>query len=96
MSVALKKTTSASLQTHLNQWVLLVDTAISCTNPSIERADAIMAFCKAFVPADVSEDDVDHFSGMLSSDEVSTTEFAIITEVFSYSVWLLIISARTI
>ena len=42
MSVVLKKTTCASLQTHLDQWVVLVDAAISCTNPSIERADAIM------------------------------------------------------
>ena len=83
MSVVLKKTTCASLQTHLDQWVVLVDAAISCTNPSIERADAIMAFCKAFVPADVSEDDIDHFSGMLSSDEViGTIEIVMVSDAF--------------
>ena len=70
MSAVLKKTTCPALQAQLDQWVTLVDMAISCTNPSTERADAIMAFCKVFVPADVSEDDIDHFSGMLSSDEV--------------------------
>ena len=70
MASSPKKTTSETLQIHLDRWVALVDVAILCTNPSIERADAIMAFCKVFVPADVSEDDIDHFSGMLSSDEV--------------------------
>lgn len=71
MATVLKKTTCESLQKHLENWVALVDTAVAFTNPSIERSDAIMAFCKVFVPADVSEDDIDHFSGMLTTDEVT-------------------------
>ena len=70
MAAALKRTTSSSLQLQLERWVALVDTAISHTNPSLERSDAILTFCKVFVPADVSEDDIDHFSGMLTTDEV--------------------------
>jgi hypothetical protein len=70
MAAVLKKTTSSSLQLQLEAWVALVDTAISHTNPSLERSDAILAFCRVFVPADVSEDDIDHFSGMLTTDEV--------------------------
>ena len=70
MAAILKKTTSSSLQLQLETWVALVDTAISHTNPSLERSDAILAFCRVFVPADVSEDDIDHFSGMLTTDEV--------------------------
>lgn len=70
MAAVLKKTTSSSLQLQLEAWVALVNTAISHTNPSLERSDAILAFCRVFVPADVSEDDIDHFSGMLTTDEV--------------------------
>lgn len=70
MTAVLKRTTSSSLQLQLERWVALVDTAISHTNPSVERSDAILAFCKVFVPADVSEDDIDHFCGMLTTDEV--------------------------
>ena len=70
MTAVLKRTTSSSLQLQLERWVALVDTAISLTNPSVERSDAILAFCKVFVPADVSEDDIDHFCGMLTTDEV--------------------------
>ena len=70
MTAVLKRTTSSSLQLQLERWVALVDTAISQTNPSVERSDAILAFCKVFVPADVSEDDIDHFCGMLTTDEV--------------------------
>lgn len=66
-----KRTTSAPLQLQLEKWVELVDTAIACTNPSVERSDAILNFCKVFVPGDVSEDDIDHFSGMLTTDEVN-------------------------
>lgn len=72
MTAVLKRTTSSSLQLQLERWVALVDTAISHTNPSVERSDAILAFCKVFVPADVSEDDIDHFCGMLTTDEVKS------------------------
>jgi hypothetical protein len=71
--MTIKRTTSSPLQLQLEKWVELVDTAIACTNPSVARSDAILAFCKVFVPTDVSEDDIDHFSGMLTTDEVNDT-----------------------
>ena len=74
MTASFKKTSSASLQSQLDTWVTLVDTAISFSNPSIERSDSIMVFCRAFVPGDVSEDDIDHFSGMLTMDEVKDVD----------------------
>ena len=53
----------------LIRWVELVDIAVGHPNPSVARTDAIMTFCRSFVPADVTEDDVTHFSGNLASDE---------------------------
>ena len=50
-------------------WVELVDIAVGHPNPSVARTDAIMTFCRSFVPVDVTEDDVAHFSGNLASDE---------------------------
>ena len=64
------KTTNANLQAQLDRWVDLVANAVQQPNPSKERADAIMEFCRVFVPSDVSEDDIEHFSGNLSADEV--------------------------
>ena len=46
-----------------------MDIAVGHPNPSVARTDAIMTFCRSFVPADVTEDDVTHFSGNLASDE---------------------------
>ena len=51
------------------RWVELVDIAVAHPNPSVARTEAIMTFCRSFVPADVTEDDVVHFSGNLASDE---------------------------
>ena len=51
------------------RWVELVDIAVGHPNPSVARTEAIMTFCRSFVPADVTEDDVAHFSGNLASDE---------------------------
>ena len=63
------KTSNAALQEHLSRWADAVDAAVVLPNPSRERTDAIIAFCRSFVPSDVTEDDVQHFSGALSSDE---------------------------
>lgn len=73
MDTKIKRTTNVSLQTHLDRWLNLVDTAISFPNPSMERTDAVMMFCRAFVSPDVSEDDIEHFSGNLIKDEVRFT-----------------------
>ena len=64
-----KKTTNASLQAHLARWVDLVDRSIASPNPSVARTDLIMEFCRSFVPVDVTEDDVVHFSGNLAQDD---------------------------
>ena len=65
------KTKSEGLQKALGDWVQLVTAAFALSNPSLERTDAIIDFCRTFVPPDVTEDDIMHFSGNLSSDEVS-------------------------
>ena len=64
-----KLTTNSALQEHLQKWVELVDIAVGHPNPSVARTDVIMTFCRSFVPADVTEDDVTHFSGNLASDD---------------------------
>jgi hypothetical protein len=65
------KTLNEALQLQLNRWVELVDAAVIQPNPSSERTDAILTFVRVFVPQDVTEDDIDHFSGNLSTDEVT-------------------------
>lgn len=67
------KTTNAQLQASLDVWASAVESAFSLPNPSGERTDAILAFCRSFVPFDVTEDDIAHFSGNLSMDDVSNT-----------------------
>ena len=64
------KTSNSNLQSQLEEWVILVDNAIAQPNPSAARTDAILLFCRKFVPSDVTEDDIQHFSGNLSNDEV--------------------------
>jgi hypothetical protein len=66
------KTTNASLQTQFEAWVEMFTAALALTDPSKERTDAIIAFCRTFVPLDVTEDDIEHFSTNLIKD----TEFA--------------------
>lgn len=46
--------------------------AATCPYQSKDRELAIVSFCRSFVPSDVSEDDVQHFSGNLINDAVST------------------------
>lgn len=59
-----------NLRNQLLQWIQLTKAALDCTNPSAERTNAIYAFVRTFVPPDVTEDDIDHFSNNLASDEV--------------------------
>lgn len=62
------KTTNQGLQQQLDRWVQLIEHCFSCT--ANDRPLAIREFCATFVPVDVTEDDIVHFSGVLSSDEV--------------------------
>ena len=63
-------TSNAELQASLAVWASAVENAYNLPNPSAERTDAIIAFCRTFVPFDVTEDDIMHFSGNLSMDDV--------------------------
>jgi hypothetical protein len=67
------KTGNQNLQSALEQWSSLSAAAFALPNPSNTRTNAIIDFCRTFVPPDVTEDDVIHFSGNLSSDDVRTT-----------------------
>lgn len=63
------KTSNTALQGHLTRWVDVVDRSLASPNPSVARTDLIMEFCRSFVPVDVTEDDLVHFSGNLSQDD---------------------------
>ena len=66
------KTRSSGLQLCLQRFAELSEAALALNNPSRERTDAILTFCRSFVPVGCSEDDIDHFAGNLSSDEVDS------------------------
>ena len=65
------QTKNEALQNTLSQWAESIEIAFNLPNPSAQRTDAIIDFCRTFVPHDVTEDDIMHFSGNLSSDDVS-------------------------
>lgn len=64
------KTTNINLQLQLESWVLAILRCLQLPNPSSQRNNAIDSFCRSFVPHDVTEDDIQHFSGSLCNDEV--------------------------
>lgn len=76
------KTTNEALQTALSGWAEAAEAAYNMPNPSAQRTDAIDAFCRTFVPWDVTEDDIDHFSGSLSTDDVRSCYWFVNTESF--------------
>jgi hypothetical protein len=57
------------LNAQLVAWAEELQKAQSLQQGSISRAEAIEAFCRTFVPIDVTEDDIQSFSGQLSTDE---------------------------
>lgn len=69
------KTKNEALQTALSAWSEAAEAAFNLPNPSAQRTDAIIDFCRTFVPFDVTEDDIEHFSGNLSTDDVSEKRF---------------------
>lgn len=64
------QTKNEALQLALQGWAEAISAAFSLPNPSAQRTDAIIDFCRTFVPHDVTEDDIMHFSGNLSMDDV--------------------------
>ena len=62
------KTTNFNLQKQFEQWVHMIESAIALPDPSLPRSDAVIAFTRSFVPSDVTEDDIAHFSNNLMSD----------------------------
>ena len=64
------KTKNEALQQALASWAEAISAAFALPNPSAQRTDAIIEFCRTFVPHDVTEDDIMHFSGNLSMDDV--------------------------
>eukprot|EP00598_Pedospumella_elongata_P007950 CAMPEP_0184985392 /NCGR_PEP_ID=MMETSP1098-20130426/14091_1 /TAXON_ID=89044 /ORGANISM="Spumella elongata, Strain CCAP 955/1" /LENGTH=133 /DNA_ID=CAMNT_0027509477 /DNA_START=53 /DNA_END=454 /DNA_ORIENTATION=- len=63
------KTKNENLQAQLESWSVAIAVAFSQPNPSAARTDAILDFVRTFVPSDVTEDDIDHFSNALSMDD---------------------------
>lgn len=59
-----------NLRDQLLRWIDLARAALDLPNPSSERTNAIYTFVRTFVPPDVTEDDIDHFSNSLAADEV--------------------------
>lgn len=66
----MSRTTNPNLQRQLEDWVHMVDDALREPNLSTQRGQKIMTFTRTFVPHDVTEDDIDHFSSNLINDEV--------------------------
>lgn len=62
------KTSNSNLQNQFAAWVAALSAALSLADPSKERTDAITEFCRTFVPSDVTEDDIQHFSTNLITD----------------------------
>ena len=69
------KTKNENLQAQLESWSAAIAVAFSQPNPSAARTDAILDFVRTFVPSDVTEDDIDHFSNALSMDDVSRCRY---------------------
>lgn len=67
-SKAMVATTNAKLQAQLSEWVASLEAVQNIEKASKIRGDAITAFCRTFVPAGVTEDDIEGFSGQLSED----------------------------
>ncbi|KAJ1430998.1 hypothetical protein B484DRAFT_395641 [Ochromonadaceae sp. CCMP2298] len=63
------KTSNSALQQALEAWVVLVAVAAALPDPSAPRTNAILEFCRTFVPPSTTEDDVMHFSNSLAADE---------------------------
>ena len=63
------KTRNANLQTKLEQWSLAVSKAVALPSQSPERASAISQFCRTFVPPDVEDEDISHFTNSLVTDD---------------------------
>ncbi len=83
------KTKNENLQAQLESWSAAIAVAFSQPNPSAARTDAILDFVRTFVPLDVTEDDIDHFSNALSMDDVSCchlrSEFSLFIHTFTHS-----------
>jgi len=61
------KTTSAGLQQQLDQWYAHLQQVLAV--PLVDRQAPVAEFVRTFVPPDVSEDDIVHFTESLYSDE---------------------------
>jgi hypothetical protein len=62
------KTTNPNLQKQFDEWVEMIRVAMALPDPSSQRSDAVLQFTRSFVPSDVTEDDIAHFSNNLLSD----------------------------
>jgi len=73
MSAAINnRTKNSHLQTCLDQWMEMLREAnnFSVKTNMPERQSAIDRFVRTFVPSDVTEDDISHYSNNLLGDEV--------------------------
>ena len=61
------KTKSASLQAQLEAWAGVL--SILSTTPLADRQGPLLSFVRTFVPPDVEEEDITHFTSNLYNDE---------------------------
>ena len=64
------KTKSPELQVKLEEWAAAAAAVMSSAPGSEERLQLAKVFANSFVPPDVTEDDIEHFSTNLANDEV--------------------------
>lgn len=81
MSGKIVQTTNENLQKTLNAWVeeLTAIVQIKADNSNKEQIEyklkTIDTFVRSFVPLDVTEDDIAHYSGLLQCDQVTIQLF---------------------
>lgn len=60
------QTKNKHLQQQLENWAVMISQAAESSN----KAEDLRRFAETFVPADVTPEDIDHFTSNLFNDEV--------------------------
>lgn len=63
-----KRTQNVKMQAQLDAWCKRIDEVDGLSPGSDEWKTGVLEFCKSFVPLDLDEDDMKHFSEGLASD----------------------------
>ncbi len=84
-SVKMKKTNSPTLQSALDTWLALLLAAFEAPSKvaggsGVKKEDLIDQFVRSFVPLDVEEEDIVHYSSSLKGDQVRIIKYSYYTK----------------